>query len=297
MNINIPVGLTQRVSRAALIVSKHSPQILFGAGVVGVVATAVFTAKATLKVEDVLDTHQRQMDDINDHPVDEQYTERDKTQDKAVVYTLTTMKLVKLYAAPVALGVLSIGSLTGSHIILTKRNVALTAAYKAVENSYNEYKKRVENELGPEKAKELREFETETVENSKGKSKQIKTANPHLSPYARIFDQLNPAWEPNFETNRFWLECQQNYLNDKLHANGHVFLNEVYDTLRLPRSKAGAVVGWVRDNGDNFIDFGITDISRESSRNFINGNSDSIILDFNVDGLIFELIEGYKKNL
>ena len=91
-----------------------------------------------------------------------------------------------------------------------------------------------------------------------------------------------------------FLRAQQQYANDKLIAQGHLFLNEVYDMLGLPRTKAGAIVGWVYDDnnavGDNFVDFGIYDVHRETARDFVNGYERSILLDFNVDGVIYDLI-------
>jgi hypothetical protein len=86
-----------------------------------------------------------------------------------------------------------------------------------------------------------------------------------------------------------FLQCQQNYFNQQLKARGHVFLNEIYDAIGLERSKAGTIVGWVTDgNGDGYIDFGMFE---DASRRFINGIEPSILLDFNVDGVIYDLIE------
>ena len=78
-----------------------------------------------------------------------------------------------------------------------------------------------------------------------------------------------------------------------LHARGHVFLNEVYDALGIPRSKEGSVVGWVLNGeGDGYVDFGIfSDPDNQSLRDFVNGREGSILLDFNVDGVIWDRIE------
>ena len=87
-----------------------------------------------------------------------------------------------------------------------------------------------------------------------------------------------------------YLKAQQNSFNDLLRARGHVFLNEVYDGLGLERSQAGAVVGWVLGDGDNYVDFGIFDGDKPRARDFVNGLEASILLDFNVDGVIYDLI-------
>ena len=93
--------------------------------------------------------------------------------------------------------------------------------------------------------------------------------------------------------NRMFLKGQENFANDMLRANGYLFLNEVYDELGIPRSKAGQVVGWIYDKdnpeGDNYVSFGIFDTKRKS---FEDGDDleDTIILDFNVDGYIMDRV-------
>lgn len=59
----------------------------------------------------------------------------------------------------------------------------------------------------------------------------------------------------------------------------------------MERTKAGSVIGWIMNKGgDNFVDFGMFDGSSESVRAFVNGLERSILLDFNVDGVIYDLI-------
>ena len=112
-----------------------------------------------------------------------------------------------------------------------------------------------------------------------------------VSPYARWFDETCMAWTNDQESNLYFLEMQQNYANELLKARKHIFLNEIYDMLGIPRTRAGQVVGWVYDEknpiGDNFINFGLYD---EHNVKFINGYEKSVLLDFNVDGDILDRI-------
>lgn len=116
-------------------------------------------------------------------------------------------------------------------------------------------------------------------------------AKRELSQYARFFDEACPAWTKNSEYNLSFLKLQQQYANDILKSKGHIFLNDVYDMLGMPRTKAGQVVGWVYNEtnpvGDNYVDFGIFE---EHNRKFVNGYETSILLDFNVDGCILEVL-------
>ena len=221
-----------------------------------------------------------------------------------IVYARTGLQLVKLYAPAVSLGVLSVASILSSNNIMRKRNVALAAAYTTVDRSFKEYRNRVVDRFGEELDKELKynlknaEVE-ETVVDEKGKEKTVKktvsVANPNeYSEYARFYEDGCNGWMKDAEHNLWYLKQQQNYANDLLRTRGYLFLNEVYDMLGIPRTRAGQVVGWFYDekdpSHDNFVDFGIFDITKEGSRDFVNGYERSILLDFNVDGMILDRI-------
>lgn len=117
-------------------------------------------------------------------------------------------------------------------------------------------------------------------------------SNVNASQYARYFDETNQYWSKDPEFNKMYLMGQQRYFTELLKSRGHLFLNEVYDALGMPRTKAGQLVGWIYDEknpiGDNYVDFGIF---KEDNLDFVNGKADKILLDFNVDGNIFESIE------
>lgn len=304
----IMANLTRTFNRTGLKLKKHSPEILLAAGVVGVVASGVMACKATLKVEEIIDDAKHKIDTIHEVSADptmaEKYSEEDSKKDLAIVYTQTAVKLVKLYGPSVALAGVSFGCMIGSNRILNKRNVALAAAYTAVDKGFKEYRGRVIERFGKELDKELKygikakEIEEVSVD-EKGKEVSTKSTvevmDPNsYSPYSIIFDDGNAGWDPDPELTKYFLIQQQNWANDRLKAKGHLFLNEVYDMLGAKRTKAGAQVGWVYDEknpvGDNYVDFGIFDIYNPKSRDFVNGYEKVIVLDFNVDGVILDLI-------
>ncbi len=195
----------------------------------------------------------------------------------------------RLYGPSVAVGAASIAALTGSHIQLTRRNAALTATIAVVSKAYDDYRVRVQEEIGKERELDIYRAMKEQEVEIDGKKKTFKVSDPNdWSPYARFFDETSENWQRNAEMNRHFLQLQQNYANHQLHSRGHIFLNEIYDLLGLERSQAGQVVGWVMNGeGDNFVDFGLFEC--ESSR-FINQLEQSIILDFNVDGVVYDKI-------
>lgn len=285
-------ALTSKVGRQIITTQKHSPTILFAAGVVGVVTTTVLACKATLKLEEVLQEVEDERSLIEDF---DPSAEVASAANKRITMK-GARKVAKLYAPSVAVGVISISALTGSHVVLSKRNAAVMAAYSALDRGFNDYRDRVREELGEEKELEFRhgtDTVEEKVEGKNGKTKTVehKVVKGVPSIYARFFDDSSTSWSRTPEYNQVFLNCQQNYANDLLKARGHVFLNEVYDMLGITRTKAGAVVGWVYDkDGDNFIDFGIFDEDQQRNRLFVNGEERSILLDFNVDGVIYDLI-------
>lgn len=300
----IPKAVSMKAARHLLVGKKNSPAILFGVGVAGVIGSTVLACRATLKLEEVLDKAQSDLEIANKLAVavvegeDVEYSNSDKNRDTAVIYARGIISVGKLYAPAVILGVGSISALTASHNILTKRNIALTAAYTAVDRAFNEYRERVVEKYGEDQDRIFR-YDTEKVEivNENGKKVVVDRAGPGAaSMYARFFDPLSTEWNKESEYNMVFLRCQQNYANDLLKARGHVFLNDVYDMLGLPRSSAGSVVGWVISyDHDNYIDFGIFQGDNAAARDFVNGRENSILLDFNVDGVIYDKIDEAKR--
>ena len=302
-------GVNRTLSKAGFQIKKHSPEILIVAGIAGVVTSAVMACKATTKINDILDQTKEEVGKVNDALANEKipedvYSKEDAKKDLAIIYIQTGVKLVKLYGPSLILGALSITSILASNNILRKRNVALAAAYAAIDNSFKEYRGHVIERFGKDldrelkyniKAKEI----SETTVDENGKETTVTKTVPVVeseepSDYARFFCEGCAGWTKDPEMNLVFLKQQQNWANELLKTRGHLFLNEVYDMLGIERSKAGQVVGWVYDETnpdcDNYVDFGIYDIYNERKRAFVNGWERSILLDFNVDGDIYSLL-------
>ena len=299
----LPTGVSRRIGRAGLVGQKHSPAILFGAGVIGVVATVVIASRATLKLDEVLAETNANLEkaEITLGQNLESYTESDYKNDIIKIRSAGIMQIARLYTPALMVGMVSIAALTGSHVVLTRRNFALTAAYAALEKGYDEYRRRVIDEYGAEKDHEFnlgvenREVQEKTADgDTKKHNVKYLREEGRGSQYARFFSKEGSSeWKSDLSLNQMFVQTQQNYANNLLKARGHVFLNEVYDMLGMERSKAGAVVGWVwqAGTGDDYIDFGIfRDNNRYNGQRFVNGNAVGILLDFNVDGVIYDKI-------
>ena len=309
----IPDAISRKIAEQALLARKHSPEILLGAGMVSMVGSTVLACRATLKLEEVLQEieHDKSLAHrvktaVDDGEVREgvTYTDAELRQDTTVILVRGAAKVVKLYAPAAILGGIGVLCLTKSHKILQDRNAALTAAYVAVNTAFQAYRERVVERYGEQVDREMRYGAEEIVviDDETGKATDMTVAEPgEPSGYARWFDEecSNFHAPPFSDHNWLWLRTQQNWANDMLRSRGHLFLNEAYAMIGLSHTSAGSIVGWVyeRDNdrGDNYVDFGCWDQHRGEPLEFFNGREGAILLDFNVDGPIWNLIDEKNK--
>ena len=297
------------ISRIGLKLKKYSPEILTFLGLAGTVTSTVLACKATLNLPEIMEKKDEDMQLINDSMNDiDTYTEKDARRETTKVYAQTGVKIIRNYAPAIIVGVTSMSGILYGHNILKKRNLAIAAAYAVVDKGFKEYRGRVLERFGEKVDRELRynikekEIENKIIDkNGKEKIKKekidaIDDSDPlsGISEYARFFDECtSDQHRKDPEYNLMFLRRQQDYANEKLKAEGHLFLNDVYSMLGIPKTKAGQVVGWIYDEknpvGDNYVDFHIYD-NKESNRLFVNGYEYSILLDFNVDGVIYDKI-------
>lgn len=298
------MNMKMKIARMGLKIKKYSPEILLAAGVTGVVASTVLACKATTKVEKIKEKRDEILNDIsiieedikNGSTID--YTEEDKKNDIKIANVKYTAGLIKLYAAPAALLMASLGCILVSHHIEKKRLIAVGAAYASLDTAYRQYRKNIIEKFGEDVDKEIAHgSKIEKIkENGVENKVEIVEKNPLevISPYAKFFDAGSRNFEKDPNYNLMYLRQTQNWCNELLKNRGHLFLNEVYDALDIPRTKEGAVVGWLykpdNDRGDNYVDFGIYNNDSEAARRFVNGQEYNILLDFNVDGVIYDKI-------
>lgn len=312
-------SVSRAVHKVGFKLKKHSPEILLVTGIVGGVTSAVMACKATTKVGAILEETKEKVDQLRDFAQNdelkqkylekygEEFTEQDHKKELTVVYAKAGLEFVKLYGPSIALGALSIGCICTSHNIVNKRYLASAAAYTAVDNAFKDYRKNVVDRFGKELDKELKynikskEIE-EKIVNEDGsetvEKKTVQVANPgYISEFTLCFDETCSAWSRDAELNKATLVQTQNWANDVLRSQGHLFLNEVLDMLGAQRTRAGNVVGWVYNSndpeydGDGYVDFGMIDLYDENKRNFANGLEKSIWLEFNVDGNVLDLLK------
>lgn len=300
----LPMKWTRRIGRAQLQLKVHAPEICLVGGLAGLTGAAVWACKATTHLPELVEEHEDIMAAV--HKVEEEpeiWSPREIRSLKAQAYSQIAISYVKLYGPPVALGFASGGLIVWSHNVQQRRYLGAVAAYNGAMGAFEAYRERVREELGDEADERFRygykkEQLVSEVKDENGKKKKQKEDILTLdagdpSQYARIFDETNPNWEKSPEFNMMFLRSQQTYFQNVLNSRGYVFLNEVYDALGFEMTSAGALVGWMQGQEDeptNYISFGLFDYDKPRTRRFINGQEDALLLDFNVDGVIADLL-------
>lgn len=298
----------QILVKTKLGIKKHSPEILVATGIGTGIVAAIIACKQTIKANDIVAEARKSLQNIEDVKElaannEVEYTEENEQEDRKTIGMQVAVGMVKTYALPVGLGVLSITCILAGHHILKKRNVALAAAYSALSTDFMNYRKRVVDKYGKDVDFMLKNglekqivanqvIDPETGEVKETKEEVLTYEGDKLSQYARVFDEVGSTqWTPSADHNRAFLLMEQNYFNERIRTRGYIFLNEVYERLGFRPTKAGSVVGWVYQNADyEGIDFGIFTAHTQKAAEFLEGTEPSIILDFNVQGDILSLV-------
>jgi hypothetical protein len=220
--------------------SKHSPEILTGIGIAGMITTTVLAVKATPKALKLMD--------------DARY---DKEED------LTVPEKVKVtwkcYIPATLLGLASVGCLIGANSVNLRRKAALATAYKLSETALAEYKEKVIETVGEEKAKDIRSAiaKDKMEKNPVTKSEVIITDKGE----SLFCDSISGRY---FKSDMNTIEKAVNTINRRLLNEMSVSLTEFYSEIGLSPTSLSEELGWNMNEGQIEIDFSsqITDDGR-----------------------------------
>lgn len=220
--------------------SKHSPEILTGIGIAGMITTTVLAVKATPKALKLME--------------DARY---DKEED------LTVPEKVKVtwkcYIPATLLGLASVGCLIGANSVNLRRKAALATAYKLSETALAEYKEKVIETVGEEKAKDIRSAiaKDKMEKNPVTKSEVIITDKGE----SLFCDSISGRY---FKSDMNTIEKAVNTINRRLLNEMSVSLTEFYSEIGLSPTSLSEELGWNMNDGQIEIDFSsqITDDGR-----------------------------------
>lgn len=203
------------------VLERHTPEILTGIGVAGMVTSTVLAVKATPKAYLLVNDHKDELE-VEKLPV----TELVKTTWKCYI------------PAAVTCGA-SIACLVGASSVNFKRNAALATAYKLSEAALSEYKDAVIETIGEKKEQSVRDkvAEERLKKNPVSKSEVIVTGNGITLCY-------DPVGNSYFKSNIQQIESAKNKLNARMLSENYVSLNDFYDELGIGPTKLGEDLGW-----------------------------------------------------
>lgn len=205
-------------------VSKHSPEILLGIGIAGMVTSTVLAVRATPKALKLIEEKKEELD------VD-------------VLTPVETVKTTwKCYVPAVASGVTSIACLIGSNSVNTKRNAALATAYKLSESAFSQYRDKVVETIGEKKEKVVRDKISE---------EQIKN-NPITNTEVIVTSKGQTLFFEPFSSRYFYSSIEkirraENEINRRILTDpfdSGVTVNDFYEEIGLPTTSTGEMLGW-----------------------------------------------------
>jgi hypothetical protein len=296
----ITLSTTAKVSG---VVVKHAPEILVGVGLVGGAATTVFACKATLKVDDILDETQEEygrIDSALDTVSNDVYSIEDADNDMKTAHKVMVGRIIHTYIPVAAMGAASGVCILCGFNILRMRNMALVAAYTALDGGFKAYRRRVVDELGEEADEHFRtgavtkKIEKEIIDENTGEVKNKKVKSEVIESGVQLIDYtINFCREAHHIRDRKDIMSSLNFIinvensvNLTLKAYKYVTLNEVRKCLGIPDKSYGQLDGWCYDGtGDDIIKLNPKVVYDEEL------GHDTIILDPNVDGLMFNKID------
>lgn len=274
------------IGKVKLGAKRNAPELLLGAGLITGTACVITASRSTLKAQDI--NNQSQINKLRLAADFEQGLINEEEFRKEVIkhYSKLGLSLLKEYSIPLGLYGATVACIFSSYKIQKNRQMALSAALTACTTAYATLVKKIKN--GAENgltAKEVLEG-VEVVEKVDPETGEVTMERVQgdavCGLYSARFDKYSTCWEKDKFQNECTLQSEQNWANDRLRLQGYLFLNDVYDRLGLPRTKAGQIVGWTLEGeGDGYVDFGIQDCSNYDDVRFDNNAFD---LDFNVDG-------------
>jgi len=200
--------------QAILFLKRNSSTVLTCVGAAGVIATSVLAVKATPKARMLID----EAEDVKGEP-------------------LTKLETVKVagpaYIPTVITGTATIACIFGANILNKRSQAALTSAYALLDNSYKEYKKKVEELYGEEASAKVRE----EIAKDAFEEHPIKASNDKQLFYDMYSDRYFES------TMQKVLEAQYS-LNRSFTTKDYAYLNEFYDYLEIDTIPSGYKLGW-----------------------------------------------------
>lgn len=214
---------------------KHSPEILTGIGIAGMISSTVLAVKATPKAISLIEEKKKE-------------NRTDKLTTKEIIITAW-----RPYIPTVIVSISSITCLIGASSIHLKRNLALSTAYSLSDRAFRTYRDKVIETIGERKEKSIRDkIAQDNVDQNPVSQRQILVTSKGQT---LCLDSISGRY---FRSDLDTIRKAVNDLNRQLTYHNYISLNEYYYAIGLDQVKYGDNMGWNIDNGLIELDFGAT---------------------------------------
>lgn len=231
-------------------VSKHSPEILLGLGIVGMISTTIMAVKATPKAIELLEEEKKRQN--------RELAKEAAEKELATCGQVTTLKPVEVvktawkpYVPAIVTGVVSVGCLIGSGTVNARRNAALAAAYTLSETAFSDYKKAVVETVGEKKEQMVKDI----VAKEKVESNPVRNSEVIITERGNTlcYDVVSGRY---FKSDIEKIRKVINELNYRMMSEMYISLNDLYEGLGLRPVALGYELGWnINKEGQIDIDF------------------------------------------
>ena len=318
---NVSNALAERAEVMKTNAQAHSPEILIGVGIAGMVTSTILACRATLKAKDIVEQRKatlaelREVKEAPENADGALYSDENYKKETRIVNVQTGLKVAGLYLPAVTVGILGASCFIKSNDIHRKHEASLTAAYVSLDQMFKKYRERVKEELGEDADDKFRhgikkvEIEKE-VADEKGKTKKKKETIDEIddfdgNDFSILWDRKSAHWDNDPHYQQSIVKDAMSNLNIRMkrraelnHGVGYLRLTEVYDELLIPRpkliDKELGDFGWVLDYNDPNL--AGTEIDLNPKVVFLPPKGEevcrrrAILLRPNVQGNIFELM-------
>lgn len=208
---------------------KHSPEILTGLGIAGMITTTVMAVQATPKALDLM------------AEIKETHLENDDK--KAYAKDIIT-KVAPVYIPSAVIGILSISCIICASSVNVKRNAALATAYSLSESALREYRGKVVETIGEKKEQVVRDaIAKDKIEQNPVSDQTIIVTNKGDT---LCYDPISGRY---FKSDIDKIQKSVNELNRQMLQTDYVSLNDFYDEIGLGYARIGEDLGWRVDRG------------------------------------------------
>lgn len=229
--------ITNVINKSKDFLGKHSPEILTGIGVTGMITSTVLAVKATPKALQL---------------IEEAKGHGEIRCDKLPVKSIIKVAW-KPYIPAAITGVASISCIVGASRINAKRNAALATAYAISERALVRYRDKVIETIGEKKEKEIKEkiAQDEVEKHPVSNTQVIVTSKGNTL----CRDEISGRY---FRSDLDTIRKIINELNREMTYQNYVSLEDFYNRLGLEPTKNSAYLGWNLDGGLIELDFSTT---------------------------------------